>query len=134
MASFYPLRVVTPERTVLADEVEMVVARGAAGELGILAGHVPLVTPLRIGVVRVHKEGAVRRVAVMGGFLEVGPGGVTILSPLAQLPEEIDVARARAARERAERRLNNPGPEVDVTRAQAALARAMARLEAAGAP
>lgn len=126
------LDIVTPERKVYSDEVEMVVARGVEGDLGILPKHMPLVTPLKISGVKIRKEGQEIWVAVSGGFMEVTPERVTILAQAAELPEEIDVARAEQAKARAEQRLAQSGREdIDYARAQRALQRAINRLEIA---
>ncbi|MFV8826333.1 F0F1 ATP synthase subunit epsilon [Alkalihalobacterium sp. APHAB7] len=121
--------VVTPDGTVYEGEVEMVSARAQSGELGILPRHIPLVAPLDIGAVRLKNGSDVKLVAVSGGFIEVRPDQVTILAEAAELPSDIDVARARAAKERAERRINEAKQdEIDFKRAQLALRRAVNRL------
>ncbi|WP_216829944.1 F0F1 ATP synthase subunit epsilon [Alkalihalobacterium elongatum] len=121
--------VVTPDGTVYEGEVEMVSARAQSGELGILPRHIPLVAPLDIGAVRLKNGSSVQLVAVSGGFIEVRPDKVTILAEAAELPSDIDVARARAAKERAERRINEAKQdEIDFKRAQLALRRAVNRL------
>ncbi|MBC7106404.1 MAG: F0F1 ATP synthase subunit epsilon [Firmicutes bacterium] len=125
------LDVITPERVVLSDEVRFLVAPGTEGELGILPEHAPLVTTLDIGIMRVHKENRTYRVVVTGGFMEVHRNRVVVLASAAERAEEIDVERARAAKERAERRLASRDPEVDLVRAEAALKRALTRLKAA---
>lgn len=125
--------VVTPGGTVFEGEVEMVSARAESGELGILPGHIPLVAPLDIGAVRLKKDNTVQLVAVSDGFLEVRPDKVTILAEAAELPSDIDIARARAAKERAERRLSQAQQdEIDFKRAQYALRRAINRIQVSG--
>ncbi|GAX89611.1 F0F1 ATP synthase subunit epsilon [Effusibacillus lacus] len=128
-----PLEIVTPERIVFSDDVQMVIARGGAGDVGILPGHTPLVTTLKISAVRLKlKDGSEQHVAVTGGFLEVKPQKVTILAEAAELPEEIDIDRAERARERAEARLAASGQEnLDFRRAELALQRAVNRLQVA---
>jgi len=122
------LEVVTPERKVYAQEVSMVTVKGIAGELGILPNHIPLVTPLRIAPIRAKKDGGEDVIAVHGGFMEVRKDKVVILAEAAELPEDIDIDRARAAKERAERRLGNKQEEVDFRRAEIALQKAMNRI------
>jgi F-type H+-transporting ATPase subunit epsilon len=108
----------------------MVIARGVQGDLGILPNHMPLVTPLKIAPVRIKTEGEKEiRMAVSGGFMEVRGDKVTILAETAELPEDIDVERAKAAKERAEKRLIDKHPDLDIRRAERALQRAMARLD-----
>ncbi|WP_279389092.1 F0F1 ATP synthase subunit epsilon [Hazenella coriacea] len=123
------LDIVTPERKVYSDEVDMVITRAAEGDIGILPKHAPLVSPLKITAVRIKKDGDESVIAVSGGFLEVRPDKVTILAESAELPEEIDVERAKAAKERAESRLKSE--DGDQKRAELALARAMNRLDIA---
>ena len=119
--------VVTPDGPVLEDEFEMVSCKAETGELGVLPGHIPLVAPLSISAVRLKGTNP-RRLAISGGFLEVRPDKVTILAQSAELPEQIDVERARRAKERAERRLQAKQDEIDFRRAELALKRAINRL------
>lgn len=123
------LDIVTPERKVYSDEVDMVITRAAEGDIGILPKHAPLVSPLKATAVRIKKDGEEELVAVSGGFLEVRPDKVTILAETAELPEEIDVNRAEAAKARAEERIARG--EGDIKRAELALARAKTRLQVA---
>ena len=125
------LRVVTPDHQVVRDDVEEVQAPGREGYLGILPGHAPLLSELKPGEMTYRQGREVRRLAVGGGFMEVLPEQVTILAETAELPEDIDVDRATAARERAERRLKSPDPDVDINRATIALERALIRLQVA---
>jgi F-type H+-transporting ATPase subunit epsilon len=122
------LEIVTPEHKVFSDEVDMVVVKGVSGELGILPDHIPMVTPLQISVMKIKKNGKDIIVAVNGGFMEVRKDKVVILAESAELPEEIDVERARAAKERAEERLRVRRDELDFRRAEMALQRAMNRI------
>ncbi len=126
------LEVVTPQRKILAVEVESVVAPGAEGYLGVLPRHAPLITTLKSGVVYYHKVGGkTERMAVSGGFMEAGPDKVIILADTAELSTEIDIERARRAKERAEKRLRERPPGLDRDRAEKALQRSLARLKAA---
>ncbi|SHM61895.1 F0F1 ATP synthase subunit epsilon [Gracilibacillus kekensis] len=120
--------VVTPDGPVLENSFEMVSCKAESGELGILPGHIPLVAPLSISSVRLKGENP-QRIAVSGGFLEVRPDKVTILAQSAERPDDIDVKRARAAKERAERRLQAKQDEIDFRRAELALKRALNRIE-----
>ncbi|GGJ74314.1 F-type H+-transporting ATPase subunit epsilon [Anoxybacillus voinovskiensis] len=124
--------VVTPDGPVYEADVEMVSTKAKSGELGILPGHIPLVAPLEIGAVRLKKDGKTEFIAVSGGFLEVRPDKVTVLAQAAERAEDIDVARAKAAKERAERRLQAKQDDIDFKRAELALRRAMNRLDIAG--
>lgn len=116
--------VVTPDGPVYEADVEMVSTKAKSGELGILPGHIPLVAPLEIGAVRLKKDGKTEFIAVSGGFLEVRPDKVTVLAQAAERAEDIDVARAKAAKERAERRLQAKQDDIDFKRAELALRRA----------
>ncbi|MGX6445541.1 F0F1 ATP synthase subunit epsilon [Neobacillus sp. K501] len=126
--------VVTPDGPVYESDVEMVSTKALSGELGILPGHIPMVAPLAVGVVRMKKNGKEEDlVTVSGGFLEVRPEKVTILAQAAERAEDIDVERAERAKERAEQRLRNQKMEdTDFKRAELALQRAINRLTVKG--
>jgi F-type H+-transporting ATPase subunit epsilon len=131
MAEKILLEIVTPEKKVLSETVDIVVAPGDLGEFGVLPGHVPFLCKLKVGELRYRIGAALRLVSIMGGYAEVANNQVTILATAAEEAAEIDVVRARAARERAERRIAGARDEFDFARAQAALQRAMARLKIA---
>ncbi|ROR03473.1 F0F1 ATP synthase subunit epsilon [Desulfosoma caldarium] len=131
MAGKLLLEVVTPVRKVLSEEVDMVVAPGEYGEFGALPNHIPFLTKLKIGELRFKAGGSTRFVAIMGGYAEVLPDKVTILATAAEEATDIDVIRAQAAKERAERRLREAKDRVEFARAQAALQRALTRLKVA---
>ncbi|MBN6885051.1 F-type H+-transporting ATPase subunit epsilon [Cytobacillus horneckiae] len=121
--------VVTPDGPVYESDVEMISTKAESGELGILAGHVPMVAPLQIGAVRLKKANQTDLIAVNGGFLEVRPDQVTILAQSAEQSGDIDLDRAKRAKDRAEQRLNEQKREnVDFKRAELALQRAMNRI------
>ncbi|OWZ84607.1 ATP synthase F1 subunit epsilon [Natranaerobius trueperi] len=125
------LEIVTPERVVYSDQIESVDAYAEDGRLGIRHDHRPIVTKLKIAPFNFRKpEGETETVAISGsGYLEVTPEKVTVLCQTAELSNEIDVERAKAAKKRAEERLNKEN--TDFTRAQASLKRAIARINAA---
>jgi len=123
------LDVVTAERVVFSDEVDVIIAPGIEGQLGVLPHHTPLMTMLKPGELLVRKDGEEFSLVITGGFLEVRPDRVIVLADAAERVEEIDMARAEEARRRAQERLKERIPEVDAARAQAALLRALARLE-----
>lgn len=126
------VEVVTGEREVLVeDDVDMVVAPGIEGTLGILPRHAPLITTLAPGELRIVKGGAERALAVGGGFLEVGRDRVMVLADTAERAEEIDIARAEESRRRAEAMLTNRRGELDASAAQAAMRRSLVRLQVA---
>jgi len=123
------LEIVTPERSVYNQDVEMVIARATDGDIGILAGHAPLIAGLAIAPLRIKKEEGEEQIAITGGFIEVQPDKVTVLAATAETAEEIDVKRAEEAKKRAEERLKSGRSEFDVARAEIALQRALARLK-----
>jgi F-type H+-transporting ATPase subunit epsilon len=127
--STFLLEIVTPERKKFSGEVEMVVVTGVEGEMGILARHIPLVTALKIAPVRIKTGKEEHKFAVNGGFVEIRKDKVVILAESAELPDEIDLDRAQAARDRAEQRLRDTKREnYDYARAELALKRAINRL------
>jgi len=123
------LEIVTAERVIFSDDVDVVVAPGIEGQLGILPHHAPLMTMLLPGELWVRKGGEDFSMAISGGFLEVRPDRVIVLADAAERVEEIDIARAEEAKRRAEERLAHPTAEVDMARAEAALRRALTRLQ-----
>ena len=126
------LDIVTVERVVYSEDVDMVIAPGVEGQLGILPYHTPLMTTLLAGELRMKKDGEEVTMAISGGFLEVRPDRVVILANAAERAEEIDIARAEEAKRRAEQQLaERHVAGVDEARAEAALHRAMARLRIA---
>lgn len=132
MAKTLKLEVVTPERQVFSDEVQSIIVPAAEGYLGVLPNHAPLISGLKPGIIKYRQEGKIRLLAISGGFMEVSSNKVTILADTAERPDQIDVERAKAARERAEKRLKERPPGLDVARAEFALQRALARLRATG--
>ena len=123
------VNVVTPDGPVYESEVEMVSTKAQSGELGILPGHIPMVAPLKIGVVRLKKGSHTDLVAVTGGILEVRAEQVNILAQAAETAEHIDVDRAMKAKERAEARLHEKRQDnVDFKRAELSLQRAVNRI------
>src|SRR5215467_1193943 len=129
MPDTFQLEIVTPEKRVVNDEAEEAQIPGLNGYLGILPGHAPLISELAVGVITYRSKGNTHTLAVAWGFAEVLPAKVTILAETAELPEEIEVARAQKAKERAEQRLKSNDPQIDYTRAEDALQRAETRLK-----
>lgn len=130
MASTYRLRVVTPEKIYLDEPVEEIVARGADGDLGVLKGHIPLVTALRTAPLSIKKDGVMSHYALGGGFLEVGKEVVTILTDAIESPIEIDTDRAERALAKAQTQLTS-ATDLEKADAVAAVKRAQVRLEIA---
>ncbi|HEX5084888.1 MAG TPA: F0F1 ATP synthase subunit epsilon [Blastocatellia bacterium] len=129
MADKLNLEVITPERLVLREEVDEVVAPGLTGELGILPDHTPLISQLKTGVLSYRQGNQNRRMHVSGGFIEIASDNVSVLSDVAEKPEEIDVERAQRAKERAEQRLASRGEDIDFDRAELKLQRALVRIQ-----
>ncbi|MFH1002919.1 MAG: F0F1 ATP synthase subunit epsilon [Chloroflexota bacterium] len=126
------LDIVTAEQQVFSDDVDMVVAPGVEGQLGILPHHAPLMTMVQPGELLIRKGGTEIFMAISGGFLEVRPDRVIILADAAERAEEIDIARAEEAKRRAEKRLTEKtAPGMDEARARAALQRSLTRLNVA---
>jgi F-type H+-transporting ATPase subunit epsilon len=126
------VEVVTPTRMVVREEVEEVIAPGAEGYFGVLGGHLPFMSTLKSGELAYRKNGTWRYLAISWGYAEVLPQTVIILAEAAEKAEEIDVARAQQARDRAVERMARWGDEsIDVLRAQVSLARALTRIEVA---
>ena len=127
----FRLEIVTAERIVLSDEVDQINAPGAAGRMGILARHEPLLTSLIPGELDIIKNGERTPFAISGGFMEVLPDHVTILADTAERADEIDEARAEAARRRAEELIRERRSDQEMLLAEAQLRRAMVRLSVA---
>jgi F-type H+-transporting ATPase subunit epsilon len=123
--------IVTVERLVYSDEVDMVVAPGVMGTLGILPKHAPLITALQEGELRLKKGGEEEHFAVSGGYMEVRPDRVIVMADTAERADEIDEARAEAARQRAEQLLKERPPDMDRAAIEGALRRSRVRLKVA---
>ena len=132
MAEKLQLEVVTPDRLVLSESVDIVMAIGSLGEFGILPNHVPFLSPLMAGELRYRKDNQLDYLVVTGGFVEVSQNKVTVLAEAAERAREIDLDRAKRAKERAEKRMALAKSEaVDYIRAETALRRALLRLKVA---
>ena len=123
------LQVVTPDRSVVTQEVDEVQIPGAEGYFGVLPGHTPLLAALKIGELWYRKGSQRYYLSIVFGFAEVLPDRVTILAELAERADEIDVARAEASKRRAEERIAKPSTEIDSERARIALAKSLVRLQ-----
>ena len=131
LPQYLHLEIVSPEKLIFSGQVDYVTVPGKDGYLGILPGHAPMISELQIGEIRYKaglKEGTF---SCCMGFVEVLPDSVSVLAQHAEKPGDIDVERARAAKERAETRLRSKNPDVDFERAQLALRRALMRLDVA---
>lgn len=124
------LEIVTPQGLVFSEEIDEVTATGSEGEFGVLPGHVPFVTTLKIGMLTCKTGNDMKIFFVNGGYAEVGSDKVMILADSAERSDEIDVERAKAAMKRAEERLRK-AEEIDFKRAEAAVERAVTRMQIA---
>jgi F-type H+-transporting ATPase subunit epsilon len=132
MAGNIKIEVVTPEKAVVDEEAQIVVAPGTLGEFGVLKGHTTFLTTLKVGALRyTDANGKDQFVFVSGGFAEALPDKVTVLAESAERRADIDVARAKSAMERAEKRLaeDRSQEDIDFVRAKAALERAIQRIK-----
>jgi len=123
------LDIVTAEGTVFSGDVDTVIAPGVQGQLGVLPHHSPLMTILDAGELRIKQAGEDLSIAVTGGFLEVRPDRVIVLADAAERADEIDLARAEEAKQRAQKNISRHVPEIDLARAEASLRRAIIRLK-----
>lgn len=124
------LEVVTPYGLILSEDVDEVTAAGSEGEFGVLPGHAPFITTLKVGMLSYKKGSEVRYIFVNTGYAEVGPDKVIVLADSAEKSEGIDVERAKAAMKRAEERLKKT-EEIDFARAESSLERASIRVQIA---
>lgn len=130
--STFLLEIVTPDHLAYSGEVDGLTVYGIEGALGILPGHIPFITPLQVAPISIKKGNEYSSIAVSGGFVEVRQDKVVVLAESAELEKEIDVERAVAAKERAERRLDavkRNQADIDFQRAELSLKRAMNRIE-----
>ena len=125
------LEIVTPDRSMVREEVDEVQLPGSEGYFGVLPGHTPLLATMKEGELWYRVGSEKHYLAVAGGFVEVLPDRVTVLAQIAERADEIDVARAEAARKRAEERIARPEPDLDLARARVALAKELVRLQVA---
>lgn len=125
------LKIITHDKIVFDEDVDEIYTRGVDGEFGILKGHVPVMSALDVGVTRAVQNNEIRMFTTMGGIFQFKDDNALILTDIAEGGNDIDVTRARSAKERAEARLADKNAEIDAKRAEAALARAKARLKAA---
>lgn len=130
MAEPMTLTIITPDAVVYDGLADFFVGRAIDGEFGILPNHAPMIIALDIAPLRIdHPDGTQHNLAIFGGFVEIEHNKVSIVTPNCELPESIDIDRARRAKERAEERLGQRTPDIDVERAEHALARALLRLK-----
>lgn len=129
MSTFF-LEVITPERNFYSGEAECVIFKSVDGEMGILAKHAPTVTTVNVGPLKIKTDSKWIEAVVTDGFAKIMPDKVVIMTDTAEYPEEIDINRAKAAKQRAEERMQKQLSQLEYMRSKTALARAMARLKA----
>lgn len=125
------IKIITHEKVVFEQKVDEIYSVGIDGSFGVLKGHIPFITPLKIGVTKVVSDGVPEFIATMGGVFQFSENQAVILTDIAEVSGDIDTTRARAAKERAEARINAQSTDIQVERAELALAKALARINAA---
>ena len=126
------LEIVTPDRALVAEQVDEVEVPGSDGYFGVLPGHAPLLSSMQVGELWYRKGQEKHYLAIAFGFVEVLPDKVTVLAHIAERAEDIDLARAEKAMSRAEERVKVPGaPEIDFERARVAMMKSLIRLQVA---
>lgn len=125
----FHIQVVSPDRVFYEDDIEMLEVCTTEGEIGVLAGHIPLTSIVAPGIVRFIQSGETKEAALHDGFIEILPDKVVILAESCEWPDEIDIHRAREAKTRAERRLKGVDGEINEARAELALRKALLRLQ-----
>ena len=128
----FNLQIISPTRVFFDGDIDMVEMKTTEGEIGVLAGHIPLTAILEPGVLRIKKSDGDKEAALHDGFVKITKDNVTILAESCEWPDEIDVNRANEAKTRAERRLKSGEPAVDMLRAELALKKALTRIDIAG--
>ena len=125
----FKLNIVEPDGVFYEGEIDMLEFNTTEGEIGVLPGHIPMTVIIKPGIMTIYETGKdEKRAAIHAGFAEILQDKVTILAEVVEWPEEIDTARAEAAYERAQERIQQKAPGTDMVRAEAALLRAMARI------
>ena len=132
MAEIFKVEIITPDRVFYAGETDFLEFTTVAGEIGVYKNHIPTTTVLAPGIVTIHNGDEEKAAAVHAGFAEILNDKVTLLAEVAEWPDEIDVNRAEAAKERAEARLAARAESTDVKRAEFALRKALVRIDIAG--
>ena len=125
------LKLITPEKIVFEDDVDAIYAKGTRGSFGVLPNHIPFMSTLAIDMAKVVKGGEEITFTVMGGAFQFKNNEAIILTEASEKGQDIDTARAKLAKERAEAQLGSAETQNDIKKANAALARAMVRLKAA---
>ncbi len=125
------LEIVTPDRALVREQADELQLPGSEGYLGVLPGHTPLLASLKVGELWYRVGAEKHHFAIAGGFVEILPDRVVVLAQIAESAQEIDIARAEAAKRRAEERLAKPAAELDFERARVAMMKSLIRLQVA---
>ena len=126
----FDLEIISPDRVFYQGQASMIEFNTTEGEIGVYKNHIPMTSIIVPGVIKIHEAGGVKKAALHGGFVEILKDRVTVMAEIAEWPEEIDENRAKEAKIRAERRLNEGEKETNIDRAELALRRSLARIEA----
>lgn len=126
---YFKVKVISPDRIFFEGEADLLELKTSEGDIGILAGHIPLTAVIAPGIMRITKDGEVKEASLLEGFVEILQDRVTVLAESCEWPEEIDKNRANEAKIRAERRLAGGEGDINYTRAEMALRRALIRIE-----
>lgn len=124
----FDVKIIEPDKVFYEGQAEMIEFNTVEGEVGIYKNHIPMTMILKPGVLRITDGEEIKEAALHGGFVEILPESVTILAEIVEWPEEIDVARAEAAKGRALQRLSQKDPATDIARAEIALQRSITRI------
>ena len=128
---YFELEIITPDRTFWKGQSSMLEFNTTEGEVGVYKRHIPMTMILQPGIMTIHIDKESKAAAVHSGFVEILPDKITVMTEVAEWPDEIDINRAKEAELRAQRRLQAHDPKIDISRAEVALKRAMVRLELA---
>lgn len=131
-SKYFKVKVISPDRVFYEGEADLLELKTSEGDIGILAGHIPLTCLIAPGVMKITKDGEVKEAALLEGFIEIMQDHVTVLAESCEWPDEIDMNRANEAKIRAERRLAGGEGDINYTRAEMALRRALIRIELGG--
>lgn len=128
-SKYFKVKVISPDRVFFEGEADLLELKTSEGDIGILAGHIPLTAVIAPGILRITKDGEVKEASLLEGFVEILQDRVTVLAEACEWPDEIDVNRANEAKIRAERRLAGGEGDINYARAEMALRRALIRIE-----
>lgn len=126
---YFKVKVISPDRVFFEGEADLLELKTSEGDIGILAGHIPLTAIIAPGIMKITKDGEVKEASLLEGFVEILQDRVTVLAEACEWPDEIDINRATEAKIRAERRLAGGEGDINYTRAEMALRKALIRIE-----